>query len=77
MTADEYDTGERASPSDRPAAGRDRAVGGDAGRDAARPVDSRDCLDADRPRGPSDDAPDSEFGTATPSAETAEELLYV
>lgn len=77
MTADEYDTGERISPSDRPTTGRDCAVGGDAGSEAARPVDSHDRFDADRLLGPTDDAPDREFGTATPSGNSSEELLYV
>jgi hypothetical protein len=77
MTADEYDTGERPSPSDRPEAGGDRAVGGDAGSGVTEPKGSSDCDDADRPRGPTDDSPRREFVTETPSATTSEELLYV
>ena len=77
MTADEYDTGERTSPSDRPKAGGDRAVGGDAGSGVATPVGSSDCLAADRIRGPTGDPPARRFGTETPSATTSEELLYV
>jgi hypothetical protein len=77
MTADEYDTGESSSPSDRPTTGRDCAVGGDAGSETTRPVDSRDCFDPNRRYGPTDDASDREFGTATPSEDTSEELLYV
>ncbi|WP_135851859.1 hypothetical protein [Halorussus salinus] len=77
MTADEYDTGERTSPNDRPLAGRDRAVGGEAGSEAALPAGSRDCFDPDRLLGPTDDASVREFGTTTPSPNSSEERLYV
>ncbi|WP_128477742.1 hypothetical protein [Halorussus pelagicus] len=70
MTADEYDTGERTSPSDR-------AAGGDAGCGVPTPVGSRDCFDADRIRGPTGDPPARRFGTEMPSGPTSEELLYV
>ncbi len=76
MTADEYDTGERTSPNDRPLVGRDRAVRGDARSEVARPVDSRDCFDPDRLVGPTD-ASGRESVTAMPSGDTSEERLYV